>query len=79
MNLKRRLDALEQVAAPLEDGRCRVCGYEPGVELEGVVSFAEEPLKGPDVCPVCSRPLILRLEFDRPPNRKQRCSSRTIP
>ena len=40
------------------------CGYGPGVELECVVSFPDEPLEGPDICSRCGRPLILRLAFD---------------
>ncbi len=66
MNLKRRLQALEQVVTPVDHGRCDTCGYEPGSELKCEVSFHDEPLEGPDVCSRCGRPLILRLEFDSP-------------
>ena len=66
MNLKRRLQAMEQVVTPVGRGRCDTCEYEPGSELKCEVSFHDEPLEGPDVCPRCGRPLILRLEFDEP-------------
>ena len=67
MNLNRRLQALEQVVVPPDDHGCEVCGCESGSELEFKVSFADEPEIGPDVCPRCGRPMILRLEFDEPP------------
>ncbi len=69
MNLKRRLRALEQNVVPPDEYRCELCGYDPGSELEFEVSFANEPDVGPDVCPGCSRPLILRLSFDEPLRR----------
>ncbi len=70
MNLKRRLLALEQNVVPPDDYGCETCGYDSGSELELKVCFADEPLEGPDVCPQCGRPLILRLEFDEPPSRR---------
>ncbi len=66
MNLKRRLRTLEQVVVPPGGDRCEACGYEPGARIEFKVSFAGEPIDGPDVCPGCGRPLIIRLEFDNP-------------
>ncbi len=66
MNLHRRLRALERVVIPPEDDRCEACGYEPRSELKFEVSFAGESDEGPDVCPGCGRPLILRLSFDSP-------------
>ena len=65
MNLKRRLQALERVVIP-EDDRCGACGYAPGSELELKLSFGDEPDEGPDFCPGCGRPLIIRLSFDSP-------------
>ena len=47
-----------------DDYGCEACGYEPGSELECRVSFVDEPDDGPDVCPGCGRPLILKLSFD---------------
>ena len=69
MNLKRRLRALEQIVVPPDDYRCELCGSDLWSELEFKVSFADEPDVGPDVCPQCGRPMILRLEFDEPPVR----------
>ncbi len=66
MNLHKRLRALEQIVVPPDDYRCEACGYEPGSELEFKVSFAGQSDEGPDVCPECGRPLILRLSFDSP-------------
>ena len=70
MNLHRRLRALEQNVVPPDDYRCEACGYDSGSELELKVSFADEPDEGPDACPRCGRPLILRLEFDEAPARR---------
>ncbi len=64
MKLTRRLRALEQVVAPPDDDGCEACGYDPGSPIKFVVSF--EPTDGPDVCPSCGRPLILRLKFNNP-------------
>ncbi len=66
MNLKRRLRALEQIAVPSGDYGCEACGYEPGSRLEFKVSFGDESDEGPDECPGCRRPLILRFSFDSP-------------
>ena len=63
MNLKRRLRALERVVAPPDD-RCEACGYVPGAPVEFEVTFDE--LEGPDVCPGCGRPLVLRVQIDSP-------------
>ncbi len=65
MNLKRRLRALERVVAPSSD-RCEACGYAPGAQLQFTVSHADEESDGPDLCPECGRPLIIRLTFDDP-------------
>ena len=62
--------ALEQIAVPSGDYGCETCGYDAGLELELKVSFANEPDVGPDACPRCGRPMILRLEFDEPPARR---------
>ncbi len=70
INLKRRLRALEQIVVPPDDYRCAVCGYESVSQLEFKVFFADEPDVGPDACPRCGRPMILRLEFDEPPARR---------
>ncbi len=69
MNLKRRLQALEQIVVPPDVNRCETCGYDAGSELELKVCFVDEPDEGPDVCRACGRPLILRLEFDDPLRR----------
>ncbi len=66
VNLNKRVRALERFVAPPDDDRCAACGYAPGVRLKLGVSFGGEPLEGPDVCPGCGRPLILRLSFDNP-------------
>ncbi len=64
MNLKRRVQALELAVAPSDS--CEACGYYPGAPMELTLSFGDEPVEGPDVCPGCGRPLILRLSFDNP-------------
>ena len=66
MNLNRRLRALERVVVRPDDERCEACGYVPGSRLEFKVSFDDEADEGPDVCPQCGRPLIIRLSFDNP-------------
>ncbi len=66
MKTRRRLQALERVVIPPDD-RCGACGYAPGSELELKVSLGDEPDEGPDACPECGRPLIIRLSFDSPP------------
>ena len=66
MNLRKRLQTLERGAVPRDGGRCEDCGFAAGDVVQGKVVFGDEPLDGPDVCPGCGRPLILRLEFDRP-------------
>ncbi len=37
-----------------------------GSELEFKVSLGDDPDEGPDFCPGCGRPLIIRLSFDNP-------------
>ena len=69
MNLSRRLRALEQVVVAPDDYGCEACGCDAASELELKVCFADEPDVGPDLCPGCGRPLILRLEFDEPLRR----------
>ena len=67
VNLKKRLRVLEQAVDTSDDDRCEACGCEPGSELKFEVSFSDdEEIDGPDVCPGCGRPLILRLSFDEP-------------
>ncbi len=64
MNLKTRLQALERLAVPPDDGRCEACGYAPGLPVKMKVTFrGDEPAKGPDFCPDCGRRLIFRLSF----------------
>ncbi len=64
MNLKKRLQALERLAVPPDDGRCEACGYSPGSQVElGVTFRGDEPVKGPDFCPDCGRRLMIRLSF----------------
>ncbi len=64
MNLKKRLQALERLSVPPDDGRCEACGYAPGLPVKMKVTFrGDEPDKGPDVCPDCGRRLIFRLSF----------------
>ncbi len=59
MNLKKRLQALERLVVPPDDGRCEACGYVPGLPVTQVVTFrGDEPVKGPDFCPDCGRQLI---------------------
>ncbi len=67
MNLRRRLQALEQVVVQRADDRCEACGYGTGAEIEFVVAFADEEIDGPDVCPGCGRVLVLTLSFDDRP------------
>ena len=64
MNLTRRVQALEQAGTPSDV--CEACGYYPGAPVELNLSFADEPVEGPDVCSECGRPFILRLTFDDP-------------
>ncbi len=64
MNLKKRLQALERVVVPPDDGRCEACGYAPGLPVKMKVTFrGDNPVEGPDVCPDCGRQLIFRLSF----------------
>lgn len=48
---------------PPDDDRCEACGYAPGSQVKLKVSFSNEPVEGPDVCPECGRRLIIRLSF----------------
>ena len=65
MNLKRRLRALERAIAP-PSTQCESCGHGSGAPVRFVVRFPEESNGGPDFCPQCRRPLIIRLKFDKP-------------
>ncbi len=66
MNLMRRLRALERVVLTADDC-CPACGYAPGSRLNVVMSLGDEAIEGPDVCPTCGRPLVIRLTFDDAP------------
>ncbi len=64
MNLKKRLQALERLSVPPDDGRCEACGYAPGLPVKMKVTFrGDNPVEGPDACPECGRRLIIRLSF----------------
>ncbi len=64
MNLKKRLQLLEQVVLPPDEDRCAACGYAPGLPVKMTVTFrGDDPVERPDVCPECGRRLIIRLSF----------------
>ena len=77
MNLKRRLRVLERFVVTSDelrvlerfvvtsdDNRCGVCGHVPGSRPKLEVTF--DHVDGPDACPECGRPLVLRLSFNGP-------------
>ena len=63
MNLTRRVRALERAVNP--DGCCEGCSFEPAAPVKLRLSFAEAPVDGPDVCPECGRPLLIRISIER--------------
>ncbi len=76
MNLTRRVRALERVANP--HGCCEGCGFEPAAPIKLRVSFAEAPADGPDVCPECGRPLLIRISITRAHDPRRRSRSELV-
>lgn len=73
MRLASRLRRLEACSAAAGLRRCAACGGPadwhawrppPGTVPIIVLRDGEEP-SGPDRCPACGRPLVIRLEHDR--------------
>ena len=62
MSLTTRVRALERVVKP--PGRCEACGYEYLAPLQTRLTFAEPPVDGPDECPKCGRPLVVRIAIE---------------
>ena len=42
-------------------GCCEACGIEYKAPVRTRLTFGEAPNDGPDVCPKCGRPLVVRI------------------
>jgi ribosomal protein L37AE/L43A len=53
---------LERVVKP--PNACDACGYEYMAPVRTRLTFAEAPNDGPDACPKCGRPLLVRIAIE---------------
>lgn len=68
MRLTRRVRALERATG---GDRCGTCGHGCREEARLAVCYGDEPAEGPDVCPECGRPLVLRIVYKQVPVPQQ--------
>ncbi len=61
MTLTSRVRALERIVSP--PGRCEGCGFDIGAPVKIRLTFAKPPDGGPDECPKCGRPLLVRISI----------------
>jgi ribosomal protein L37AE/L43A len=70
MRLDRRVRALERVRKP--PGCCEACGFDFGAPLQMKLTFDEGTDAGPDECPGCGRPLLLRISIRQATRPRER-------